>query len=331
MPPPSKSFYQKQINKLKSSIRRAEKKRDGAFSSLGQEVYLYYLNNGISEEPLAVSCSSIRSIDDSIEQMHMEMAGLVQERDQAAMGYIPPSLRCPICSRAVSQDATFCPHCGASMVGSVTPGPGQDQVGALTCSNCGAPLGSESRFCGDCGAPQHTEAVTATGPGVAPFSAEPTSMRDSPPVAEPAAPAAGGVGAQAPISELLEMEKTEGSTVGASRGDYGPAGAEGKAAAPPPPPAVDSVTAPPPPEVVDSVNAPPPPTRQGGVEETAGTEPRSGGKIPETAAPDESSDWSPEGQESKPSGVPRLCPKCSTWIEEDSATFCPECGAKIIT
>ena len=50
----------------------------------------------------------------------------------------PETLQCPSCSRSVSQNYSFCPHCGASMKGQVCPDCQEPvEKGWKACPHCG--------------------------------------------------------------------------------------------------------------------------------------------------------------------------------------------------
>ena len=55
----------------------------------------------------------------------------------------PPAVLCPSCSRSVPQNYAFCPHCGASMKGTICPKCQEPiEKGWKACPHCGEKLGS---------------------------------------------------------------------------------------------------------------------------------------------------------------------------------------------
>jgi hypothetical protein len=70
----------------------------------------------------------------------------------------PPALRsCPACSASIAGESVFCTQCGHDMR---APAPSQ---GGIQCAQCGRQNGAGVRFCGGCGAPLVSGAPAQSG------------------------------------------------------------------------------------------------------------------------------------------------------------------------
>ena len=64
-------------------------------------------------------------------------AGVIGNRDRGLSAEYGPSRICPHCSKPITEDATFCKHCG--------------KPASLLCPACGQPVKEGSVYCLKCG------------------------------------------------------------------------------------------------------------------------------------------------------------------------------------
>ena len=173
---------QKEINRLKTLIRRLERDKDKMYPELGRLTYGEYLEGRLSEEALGEYCERLKAIDAQVGEANAQIAGLQAQVQQMKAG--PPlpaaAAACPSCGAAVTPGLKFCGNCGAGMA-SGAPAP----VGALSCPSCGKPVAAGTRFCGECGQPMPAVPPPAPPPPAAPVPTP--APPPPPPVREPVA------------------------------------------------------------------------------------------------------------------------------------------------
>lgn len=172
---------QREINKLKSNIRRLEKEKEKTFPVVGRGTYQAFLEGRLKDPALADACQPLRNIDAQIEQASSDIASLQAQVEQIkAMAAQPAVGGCPYCGAPVSAGMRFCGNCGGEM-----PQPSPQAAGS--CPSCGNPLTPGTRFCGECGTPAAPAPTTPAPPPPAAVAPAPAP----PPAPAPAAPAVG--------------------------------------------------------------------------------------------------------------------------------------------
>ena len=131
---------QKDINRVRGSIKKLEKQKERMFPGLGLSTYQVFLAGKLDEGGLVEQCGAIQAIDIQVQQALSrisELQTLAQRQAAAPAAFV--SSACPQCGSPLGPGARFCPNCG--MV----------QQQAPTCPNCGAAVTPGTRFCGGCG------------------------------------------------------------------------------------------------------------------------------------------------------------------------------------
>lgn len=101
------------------------------FFKLGYKTFSMYQDGDLTAEPLAEECRGIESIDEELESIELELAGL-----RAGKGSLP----CRSCGVTLWEEGVFCPHCGERV---------SDEP---LCHNCAHPVRESQGFCSQCGA-----------------------------------------------------------------------------------------------------------------------------------------------------------------------------------
>lgn len=159
---------QKEINRLKTLIRKLERDKDKMYPELGRLTYGEFLEGRLSDPALGEYCERLKAIDAQVGEAHAQIAGLQAQVQQMKAGPPPPqpavAAACPSCGVAVTPGLKFCGNCGAEMaVGAPASG------GSPSCPSCGKPVAPGTRFCGECGQPM--PAVPAPAPAPPPARA----------------------------------------------------------------------------------------------------------------------------------------------------------------
>lgn len=134
---------QKDISRVKGSIKKLEKEKERMFPGLGLSTYQVFLAGKIDEEGLVEQCRAMQAIDVQIQQALSrisELQALAQQQAAAPAAFA--SSACPQCDSPLSPGVRFCPNCGRVL---------QQAPAAAACPNCGAAVTPETRFCGGCG------------------------------------------------------------------------------------------------------------------------------------------------------------------------------------
>lgn len=196
MPDEAKFKPQKDINRLKSQVKKLEKDKEKLFPELGRATYRVFLGGGLSEPSLVETCGQLKSLDGQIEQAGVEIGRLQQQAQlMKAAPAAPPAaatFSCPYCNAPLTAGTRFCGNCGKGLSAPAAQPP-------ALCTACGQPLSPGLRFCGECGKPVGASVPQAPPPAPAPVQKASAPAATPPPVPPPppAAPSAGEEGAPA--------------------------------------------------------------------------------------------------------------------------------------
>lgn len=191
---------QKEINRLKTLIRKLEKDKDRMYPELGRLTYGEFLEGRLSDPALGEYCERLKAMDAQVGEANAQVAGLQAQVQQMKAGPPPPqpaaAVACTSCGAAVTPGLKFCGNCGAVMAAGA-PAPG----GGPSCPSCGRPVAPGTRFCGECGQPVPAVPPSAPVPPPLPAAAPqpvPSPAPAPPPPSPPPPPPASPVPAPAP-------------------------------------------------------------------------------------------------------------------------------------
>jgi membrane protease subunit (stomatin/prohibitin family) len=177
---------QKEINRLKTQVKKLERDKDKSFPDLGRLTYQAFLEGRLGDPGLEESCGRLKEFDAQIEQLNGQIASLqAQARQMKEMRAAPlPAAACPSCGAPVTPGLKFCGNCGSALAEApgFTPTPAP-----MACPSCGSSLAPGARFCGECG--NHLPAAApppAPMPPPAPAPVPPPPQAPAPPVPPPA-------------------------------------------------------------------------------------------------------------------------------------------------
>ena len=151
-----------QVNKLKSQMSDALKRRQQLAGQLGASLYEATKGNTELRQGREELYDGIAAIDMERAQLQAQVDEL--ERQAQAAAYAAAYVDCPFCHNRLQQSVMFCSGCGKSMAeiqaelarqAQAVPVPVEAQVapadGAATCPSCGAPIQAGHAFCMNCG------------------------------------------------------------------------------------------------------------------------------------------------------------------------------------
>ena len=167
---------QKEINKVKGSIKKLEKDKEHMYPGLGSATYQVFLAGKIDDPKLLEHCRAIQAIDAKIQEAQAKISELqVYAQQQAILGAQASSV-CPQCGSPVLPGMRFCGNCGHVM---------PQAPSGTACPSCGSQVAPGTRFCGECGG-----AVPAAATQPAPVPPSPPAASTAPPPPPAAAPSA---------------------------------------------------------------------------------------------------------------------------------------------
>jgi len=170
---------QKDINRLKTQLKKLEKEKDRIFPGLGQATYQAFREGRLKDPALEETCRKLKELDAGIEQVNSQVEQLKAQVEQMKVPGPPQAGLCAFCGTPLDPGTKFCGNCGQVLAP-------QAPRAAAACLSCGSAVAPGVKFCAECGRPVAASPPAAAGPATPP---------PPPPVApqQPPSPPAGAV------------------------------------------------------------------------------------------------------------------------------------------
>ena len=137
-----------EIGKLNSKIITEKSAISTVKEQMGEYVWAKYQEGAAFDEQLSEYCASIQASLEAIAELQSQIDALKAPKEEEA----PKAPACPACGTAVSEDAKFCPSCGAKLEAPApAEEPAEEAPAEIKCPECEASNPAGTNFCSGCG------------------------------------------------------------------------------------------------------------------------------------------------------------------------------------